>query len=781
MKAVIMCGGRGTRLLPLTETRPKPLVKFLNIGILDRTLSVPGALSIGETHLALGFKAQEIVSHCEGRSYGTELFYHIETTPLGTAGGVKNCFFQTNEDLLVLSGDNVFDLDLDAAIRRHQNDRADLTIVGIEAEDPREYGVILRDDEENVTGFIEKPDWENALSSLVNTGIYIMRGALLDRIPSDRPFDFAGDLIPALIKDGFSVKCYSAKGYWGDVGEPDSLLTFSERLLAAAEPPTTNGTLILEDLRTPDGAVILAPSLIGIGSVLQKGAVVGPFAVVGAECEIGERAVLSHCILGDQVRLDADSEVCGAILDDGVRFGARAVAETGAVIGYGVQVGRFSRVMERCRIWPGNSVPPESIVNDDLFFGAAKTLEADLTGLEGTVFTELTLPDAIRIGQAAAAIPSVRRIGVSYSGAEAAVIYKDACVAGVRASGVISYDFDEIFFAQAYFYAAYCSLDLFVYIVADGQKISFSFLGKHGLPVDASTVRKINNNYRFSAFSYAQPEAVGDLFHMHLLSTAYVASLRKALEVRNADRAVRIECENPLIRSICDTFLPGTVLNGTGELPTLSLMIGREGTSLYALEDGKVFDVSSIRALLAEVALRDGERILLGEDAPVRIEETAGKLHKTVIRVCENGTGTAGSAAELLSSIWNFDALFLAAFLLRYLHEKHAKLGDVISRAEQVVVRKLDLPLGTEPGLIRGKIVSLGAKRRDPEDPYYRIEDARGRIRIRQLGNAAKIRVLVEATSAETAKELSGEIRDRLLSEEADAQSNSSNDLNSIY
>ncbi len=770
MEAVIMCGGVGSRLRPLTETRPKPLVRFLGREILDRTLDVADALGIKDTHLALGYKAQEIVSHCENKTYRTRIHYHIEAKPLGTAGGVKNSVGESDGDVLVLSGDNVFDFDLSEAVDSHVSRGADVTIVCVETDDPREYGVVLTDDENRVTGFLEKPTWENAASFLINTGIYILSSKVLSEIPDDRPFDFAKDLFPRLIKDGFRVFCYPETGFWCDVGEPESLLRETLRLLPDCQNADHDSTFYNEDTITESGAKILAPSLLGKGSVLSAGAVIGPYAVLGNRCEIDEGAFVSRSICGDGVKLETNAEVCGAILDDAVRVGSHAVVEQDAVVGFGVQIGRFSRILGGCRIWPGNAVSPESIANRDLFYGAPKRIETDSFGVEGEVYTDLTLSDAVRIGQAVASLGRVRRVGVACSGEDVSVLYKDNCVSGVRSCGVIAYDFERVFFAQGFFYSAYCSLDAFIYISFDGKRISFSFLGKNGLPFDASSSRQINNHFRFSSFTFSAPELVGDLFRMHLLSTAYVAALRKTLGIRSLDRAVSVECDEPLIRSVLDSVLPKN--RNTGAFPPLQIMLNKNGTELYCIENGAFFDASSIRFMLSEMYLAENDGLVVREDAPTTLEEIARRSRKTVIRIIGSRETADDPKTDVLPSLWNFDALFLCAALLKALSERACSLKEALSGVNRSYVRQADVPIDVDPGEIRGGIVSLGAVKTAAEDPYYTLSTAKGNVRVRQLGNSSRIRILTEAANMEAAKELSGDVKAKIIASLLDKKRN---------
>ncbi len=760
MEAVILCGGRGSRLAPFTESCPKPLIKVLNIPILDRILDMTKKLGVQKTHLSLGYQAQEIISHCELRNDSVSLIYHIEDHPLGTAGGVKNCVPQTEDALLVLSGDNIFDFDLSEAIRSHESAQADITIVGIKVKDPREYGIMETEKDGRITGFLEKPGWENVTDGPISTGIYIIEEKALARIPERRQFDFAKDLFPALLRENYRLYCYSAKGIWADLGEPSSLLSFSKEFLMQKDKKIAyRGTLIENDQTTPDGAQIIAPCLIGEGAVLQKNAKLGPYAVLGKNCEIGESVSVSNSMLGDGTKLEEQVEVRNSIMAERVHIFDHTVVEDNVSIGSDVEIGRFSRIRQNVRIWPGNRIPPESVLTADLLYGKPKYLETDAMGVEGAPFTEVSLSDAVKIGHALGSLSEVRRIGVGISGGEICALFKDACIAGIRAAGVIVYDFEEIFSAQTVFYSGYCSLDAFVHIRFDGERIGFRFSGKNGLPVALEESRTLNRIFRFSSFRYAPSEAVGDYFRMHLLSTAYYASLKKVLGLGRPDRRIRLECDNPLVKEICEKLFPN---EGSDTVyPELQIMINPHGTDLYCLENGMFYQSTQIRTLLADTALNDDPVFPVPEEAPFIYEELARKHGKVLVRLYQNGQRT--ETPDLQKHLWCFDALFLACTFIRYLSDNGLTVKEALIEQPKTVSRQETVDLDSSPANVRSLILSTGAtKEKGADNPYYGYHSPSGTIKIRQLGNSAKVRILVEAAGMEAAKELVQDVKMRL-------------------
>ena len=759
MQAVIMCGGVGSRLKPLTEVTPKPLVKLLGVELLETIIGQVRAAGVGEIHLSLGYKANEIEGFCDKRFGDGALRCRTEETPLGTAGGVKNCLPTTAEDVLVLSGDNVIGFDLKRVLQEHLSSGRQFSVVCTNVKDPREYGVVIKNDGGRILGFREKPSWENAETFLVNTGVYVFSGKLLSLVPSGKAFDFSRDLIPLLMKNDVCLNCIEAEGLWGDVGEPRELLRLTKELLSSGcEGFPFRGKLYTEDKTLPNGGRIMAPSIVSEDLLLEAGACVGPFAVVGRGCELGKGASARDCILGDNVRLSEGAELRGAIADDNVVLGARTAVEEGCVLGRGVRVGRYSRVLSGCRIWPGRNVGAEEIVSRDLFFSTPLQLRPDGFGVKGRPFTELGVPDAVKIGQALASVRNMRRVGVGHDASKTSALYKDACAAGLRAAGAICYDFEEMFRAQAWFYSAYCSLDAFVFLSEDRGELRFSFFGENGLPVNERTSREIERNYRFSTFSAPEENRTPELFRMHLLSTAYGAALRKISRGSLPDRSVRVSCKEPLILSTVRLLLPGAEI--VGPFPPLEIVIGETGEDLYCVENDNCYPAGVLRTALSETLLENGVPVVLPEDAPEELDaaERSAALAKRLFDNADNDV----DANSFLHSLWNFDAVFLCFTLLSKLAERGVSLAEFLENRPSCVCRGETVELNADPAAIKRGFSLLGAQKISPSDVYYRTRAESSRIRLRQLGNSARVRILVESASAETAKELTGDVIRRL-------------------
>ena len=294
MKAVILAGGLGTRLRPVTGEHPKPMAPVLGRPMMEHIVELLRETGYTQLCAALHYRAGEIMAHFgDGRKFGVELEYRIETDNLGTAGSVKNCRdFYKDENFLVISADSACDYDLGLLMRAHQEHGAAATLALSAEKTPLRYGLAVTDGEGYIRSFIEKPDWPHVVTDLVNTGIYVFSPGAMERVP-DGPFDFGRDLFPKLLREGAALYGQVMQGYWRDIGTPQDYY----RCCADA----LDGKLRL----TPGEAFRHAESL-------------------PAETDAGEEGYTLDCACTDRARLMGTlSEMMldlGATFDDGIRL-----------------------------------------------------------------------------------------------------------------------------------------------------------------------------------------------------------------------------------------------------------------------------------------------------------------------------------------------------------------------------------------------------------------------------------------------------------------------------
>ena len=351
MKAVILAGGFGTRLRPLTLEIPKPIVPVFDRPFLyhqiDLLRRVP---DIDEVVLSLNYRPDRIEERVGGAEAGLPLRYRVEPHPLGTGGAVKFASRGIDDTVLVLNGDVLADVDLNAVVARHRERRAVATIVLAPVEDPSAYGVVETDEDGNVRRFIEKPDPDQITGDTINAGIYVLEPATFGRIPDDTAWSLERQYFPSLVDRGETFVAHVDRGYWIDIGTPASYMQAHRDLMAgryAAGPFAGEAAGAVRrgpQCRVAAGAELAGPCFLGDGCVVEEGARVGAESVIGAGCAIGPRAVVERSIVWEGTTVEADAAVRGAILGRSCRVGAAAEIGAGTVLGNRSAVAAHSRL-----------------------------------------------------------------------------------------------------------------------------------------------------------------------------------------------------------------------------------------------------------------------------------------------------------------------------------------------------------------------------------------------------------------------------------------------------
>ncbi|MBI4298390.1 MAG: NDP-sugar synthase [Chloroflexi bacterium] len=368
MQAVVLAGGEGTRLRPLTCTTPKSMVPVLNRPYLERLLRRLTEVDVRDVILTLSYLPEKIQEYFgNGNDFGVSLSYGMETTPLGTAGAVKNVEEQITGTFLVFNGDIFTDLDLRAALDFHCQHGAKATIVLTPVEDPSPFGVVETAPDGRVLRFLEKPQPDQVTTLWINAGTYILEPEVLEYIPKGEHYMFERGLFPRLLEERVPVYSMRSRSYWMDVGNPRNYLKLHRELLLGSVKLDMDGVMLRDNLWVGEGcnidpsAEIRAPVLIGPGcSVGPRARLLGPL-VLGPGCQIGEEASLSGSILWSGVEVRRGASLHGCILGNGVRICQGSSVGEGCVLGDDIIVGDGNRLERGIAIWPGAVLDPNII------------------------------------------------------------------------------------------------------------------------------------------------------------------------------------------------------------------------------------------------------------------------------------------------------------------------------------------------------------------------------------------------------------------------------------
>ena len=377
-----MAGGEGKRLRPITCTMPKPMVPLLNKPVIDYCIELLKRHGIEDITATLYYLPKVIKDHCgSGEKYGVSLSYSTETTPMGTAGSVREALGDSIERTIVISGDAMTDLDITAAERAHKLSGAKVTIVLKQVELPTEYGVALMNKDGRIYRFLEKPMMSEVFSDLANTGIYILEPEVIESIPKGEKFDFSKDLFPLLLKEKVPVYGYVTDKYWCDIGDIAQYKAAQrDMLMGRCAFDTTaqkrNNIWIEPGAMVSPKASITGPCYIGKGAEIGA-AVISDGTVVGIGARIGDGSSVKRSVIMRDVRIRENAEIRGAVLCDGAEVESGASLFKDTVIGSGGRVGKNSTLSNGASLWPERRIGPEQYCRDHIKWEDAQQPEEE--------------------------------------------------------------------------------------------------------------------------------------------------------------------------------------------------------------------------------------------------------------------------------------------------------------------------------------------------------------------------------------------------------------------
>ena len=410
MKAVVMAGGFGTRLRPLTEKLPKPMAHVANRPMMEHVVRLLAAEGIDDLEVLLHFYPEKISSFFgDGSPWGVRMNYVNAEADYGTAGAVKNAEERLSGTFLVISADIITDFDLSKAIDFHKERGAAVTIVLTRVPNPLQYGIVITEDDGRIVRFLEKPTWGEVFSDTINTGIYIVEPDVLGLIPPKKNWDFSKNLFPAMLARGDRLLGYVAEGYWKDVGNLDEYLNVHLDLLAGkvkigfeGEKAGERSVWIGEGSKV-DYTAELSNVLLGKKCVVGSGVTMSN-VVVGDGCVVEDGAVLQSSVLWERVSVGKGARIFENIVGSDVRVGRGAFLAERAVISDHCVIGTEAVVKPNVKVWPHKVVEDGAVLSSSLIWGEkwARSLFGAY-GIVGLANIEISPEFAAKVGAAYAA------------------------------------------------------------------------------------------------------------------------------------------------------------------------------------------------------------------------------------------------------------------------------------------------------------------------------------------------------------------------------------------
>ncbi|GII78855.1 mannose-1-phosphate guanyltransferase [Sphaerisporangium rufum] len=558
MKAVVMAGGEGTRLRPMTANQPKPLLPVVNRPIMEHVLRLLKRHGFTETVVTVQFLAALVRNYFgDGGELGMRLHYATEEIPLGTAGSVKNAADKLRDErFLVISGDALTDIDLTDMIRFHEENGALVTIGLKRVPNPLEFGIIIVDDHGRVQRFLEKPTWGQVFSDTVNTGVYVMEPEVLDEVAGGVPVDWSADVFPRLLARGAPLYGYVASGYWEDVGTHESYLkaqadALSGRVRLDADGfELSPGVWVAEGASVDPDAVLKGPLYIGGYAKVEAGAELREFTVLGDNVVVKEGAFLHRAVVHDNVYVGSRAHLRGCVIGKNTDVMAGARIEENAIVGDECVIESEAYVTSGVKIYPFKTIEAGAVVNTSVIWESRgqRSLFGQ-RGVSGLVNVEITPELCVRLASAyATTLKKGVSVVTSRDGSRAARALKRAVISALTASAINVLDLEATPLPVARFHTSKETVSGGIALrttPGDPQSVDIIFMDENGADLSQNAQRKLERVFSRQEFRRAFPGEIADLTFPARAVEDYTRELLRWVDmsgVRDAEMKVVIDC-----------------------------------------------------------------------------------------------------------------------------------------------------------------------------------------------------------------------------------------------
>jgi mannose-1-phosphate guanylyltransferase/phosphomannomutase len=543
MKAVVMAGGEGTRLRPLTSNQPKPMVSIVGKPCMEHILELLREHGMTDVIVTVAFLPQSIRGYFgNGETLGMQIGYSVEESPLGTAGSVRLAAKQLDETFLVISGDALCDVDLSALVAFHKERGAAVTI-GLKAVDnPLEFGIVVTDEEGKIERFLEKPSWGQVFSDTINTGIYVLEPEVLRHVPTDRPFDFSKELFPYLLEMGRPLYGYVMDGYWQDVGDLDQFRqanfdALEERVRLNIPGIRIRGNVWLgEGVEIADLEQVEGPAYIGNYCRVAPGATVGSHSVLSNSVTLRERTRTTRSVIDASTHIGRSSLIEGAIIGRACDIRAHVRIHEGVAIGDEVRIGSETVVMPGVRIYPYKEVESGSHIMESLIWESRATSRLfGRDGVAGLVNVDLTPEVAVRIAAAlATALKRGARVAASRESAPACRMIKRAMITGFTSAGLDVADLRVLPAAVARHLLKSEGFEAGFHVgtsQSDPEVVQIRFFEQPGIQLSAELQKEIEKNFTRGELRRVGFGDIGDISYPARVRESYAHDLLAGVDV----------------------------------------------------------------------------------------------------------------------------------------------------------------------------------------------------------------------------------------------------------
>ncbi|MBI2710219.1 MAG: NTP transferase domain-containing protein [Actinobacteria bacterium] len=543
MKAVIMAGGEGTRLRPLTSNAPKPMLPLANRPMMEHIVNLLKVHGFDDIVVTVAFLANQIRTYFgDGSEFGVRMVYATEEEPLGTAGSVRNAMDELDERFLVISGDVLTDIDLGSVLAFHEKRQALATIGLVSVENPLEFGIVITRDDGSIERFLEKPTWAEVFSDTINTGIFVLEPEIFEHIPAGRPVDFSGEVFPQLLADGAPLFGAVSDGYWEDVGTLEAYVRAHRDVLDGkvdVDVPgfeLSSGVWLGEAAEVHPEARIEGSAVIGPGCRVDAGVRIGDYTVLGSNVRVRAGADIERSVVHDNAYLGEGARLRGTVLGRSTDLRRGTRCDEGSVVGDECFIGNDAVIAAGVKVYPFKTVEAGATINSSIVWeskGARSLFGRE--GVMGLANVDITPELATRVAMAyASTLKKNSTVVMSRDSSRAARMLKRACMAGLNAAGVNVVDLEVAPVPVTRFLVrqALAVGGLTVRLVEeDPQSVVFRFFDADGRDLAEGAQRKIERQFQREDFRRVFASEIGDIDFPPRALEHYTAALGATVDL----------------------------------------------------------------------------------------------------------------------------------------------------------------------------------------------------------------------------------------------------------
>lgn len=659
MKAVVMAGGEGSRLRPLTINRPKPMVPIVDRQVMAHIIELLRMHGITELVVTIQYLANSIQDQFgDGSSYGVHIEYSLEEQPLGTAGSVRHAaHLLDDEPFVVISGDALTDFDLSKVLAFHRARNATATITLTRVPNPLEYGVIIVDERGSVRQFLEKPSWGEVFSDTVNTGIYVLNPDVFRYIEKGKPTDWSKDVFPKMLRTNDALYGYIADGYWTDVGTIEEYMRANRDYLSGKVGLPRVGQLLFDDVWA-DGDAEIAPDAqfhgpvyLGHGAKIKRGAIIYGPSVIRDYTIIDERATIDRSIIWRNSYIGERAELRGAIVLRQCNIKSRAVLFEGTVVGDQTIINAGAVIGANVKIWPSKEVDEGATISSSIIWGSqGRRVLFGRYGISGLVNIDLTPEFCAKLGAAyGATLPLGSNVTINRDAHYTPRMLKRAIIAGLPSAGVHALDLDSVPIPVARFLTKAQGAAGGVHVrlsPMDNRVVDIKLFDSEGLDIESGSERKVESIFFREDYRRVYLEEIGRILKAEQVAQHYTEAFLGALR-QDALRAMARSFNLVIDYANANAIMILPHILRRLDIPTVELNANLDDARIFqtmeAFEAGMERLTSITPVLEASMGIRidsGGEKIFLVDDSGRRLSGIQALAALTALTMAVNKGGT---------------------------------------------------------------------------------------------------------------------------------------------